>query len=140
MCFILETFKYHQRYLAVLSNLPASKATWNSPQTIAPALYCRRTRSIETFTQTVTEFWVGNCVSKVVVTDTTEQLQANQEFNSVHSMHEPFARELTTSLTQVLREYPYWPLSISGPGPKAQNYIASQRAHDADLYPLCSYA
>jgi len=71
----------------------------------APALCLQRTRFVETFTQTVTEVWVGNVMSGVVVTNTTQRLQAKQEFSSTYSLHEPCVREVKASLSRVQREY-----------------------------------
>jgi len=82
------------------------KARCNSCELAPPALYARHTRVVETFTQTVTEVWIGNVMTKVVVTDTSQQLEANQEFSSTYSLHEPWVREVTACLSRVQREYP----------------------------------
>jgi hypothetical protein len=99
--------------------LLGSKADCNISRVTAHALYCLRTRSIETFTQTVTEVWVGNYVSKVIVTDTAQRFQAKQAFDSTHSMQEPCTSEFTAAFTQIQREYPHWSVVISGSSPKA---------------------
>lgn len=77
----------------------------NEHQITAPALYHRRTRSIETFTQTVTEVWIGNHLSRILATDTTKHVETKQEFISTYSTHEPLKRELSTSTVLVQREY-----------------------------------
>ncbi len=68
---------------------------------------------IETFTQSVAEVWVDNRLSEILVTDTTQQLETEDEFISTHSTHEPVSRKLTAYVTQIQREYPYSPLHAS---------------------------
>jgi len=101
LCLTTETFIYHPLSSALPIGLPAQQGCERSPIEYHLALSYHRTRSIETYTQRVTEIWIGNQLSEVLVTDTTQRLEAKQEFLSSHSMKEPHARELTITLNQI---------------------------------------
>jgi len=57
--------------------------------------------------QTVTEIWHGDRLARILITDTTQRLEAKTTFLSTYSMHDPYTRELTATMTQVQEEYPF---------------------------------
>ena len=68
-------------------------------------LCARRKRSIETFVKTVTEVWVGNRLSRVVVSDLTRHLETEEELMPNYSAGIRCFGKVTGRVEEIQREY-----------------------------------
>ncbi len=105
MCSVFKTLIYHcyafrvEEHMTEFQNYPIGQPN------VVRTLYCRRKRSIESYVKTVTEVWVGDRLSRIIVSDLTRRLETEEELMPNFNIENHCIGKMTATVNATQHEY-----------------------------------